>query len=156
MIPNTLEPSSTPATSSPRTAGCPIRSASSPRSLAAIRMAARTRRKWATGMLERRLGAGMEGERALDEWEIDAVPVLGLDGDPRRVARPRDPERRRLAQDRIGGGHEPALEHVVGDRGRDAGLEPHRIEQAVVAKIDFADVHAVVQRGDEKQQREET
>ena len=34
-MPSTLRPSSTPATSSPSTAGCPIRSASSPRSLAA-------------------------------------------------------------------------------------------------------------------------
>ena len=117
----------TPASSSPSTAGWPIRSAASPSSLAPTRMAARVRKKrgdvhaprprpggggrrarrWRRRGAPRRkaraaLRRGAEEEGVLEERKLDTIAVLGLDGDP-AAATAIDPEAGCLPENGVGG-----------------------------------------------------
>src|SRR5262245_48220313 len=176
-MPSTLPPRRTPASSSPRTAGWPIRSAASPSSFAEARMAASTRKKRATftpsaaaargkavartaiatrarpDPLKRGFGARAEEEGVLEEREIDTIAVFGLDGDP--LPRAIDPEARVPPEDGVGGGREPTADHGVVHGRRHLRLEAHRVLEPVEPKVHLPDVHAIVCRGDKEQQRDE-
>ena len=71
-----------------------------------------------------------DGRRAARHALRYSVWMVILDGDPPRY----DVELGRLTQDRVRRPLEAALDHVVPDGRRDAGLEPHRVLDAVVAE----------------------
>ena len=90
----------------------------------------------------------------LEERKIDTLAVLGLNGDP--ALRAIDVEPRYLSEDRVGGGGQSAVDHIVVPDGRgQLRLESHRVEQAVVSQVDLTDVHAVVECRDEERQAEQ-
>src|SRR5690242_3202981 len=111
--PSAEPPSSAPATSSPSTAGCPIRSASSPSTFAAMRMAARVRNSLATSTLERLLDAWTEHEGLLEEGQVHRLAVFSLDRDHVVASAPGDAKRRRGAEQRVGLGREAGADDLV-------------------------------------------
>src|SRR5882672_2768446 len=170
-------PSRMPARSSPITAGCPRRSNASPANFAASSMIANTVKKRATsippsaapsargrpaarahrGGLKRLRRLGLVVEGVVEQRELDGLAVLGLDHDLPRRRPPRDFDLLGLARetDILRGGLDAAADRAVVERGGKLGLGLHLVEQAIVPEEQFTDVDAVVQRPDQKEQRDE-
>src|SRR5882724_1345931 len=171
-------PSRMPASSSPITAGCPRRSNSSPANFPASSMIANTVKKRATSMppaaptpmtrgrpaarahvgrLKRLRRLGMEVEGVVEQREIDRLAVLGLDHNLPRRRPSGDPDLLGLGRepDILCGGLDAAADRAVVERGGKLGLGLHFVEQAIVPEEQFTDVDAVVQRPDQKEQRDE-
>src|SRR5438552_2246770 len=175
MTPSTLDPRTMPATSSPSTAGCPSRSASSAENLPATSISPSTPKKRTTSpspaaapsrsggraaqshALHRLRDVGMELEGVGEEREIDRLAVLRVDLDLAGRSPAHDPHvpRRVRQPDLLHGGLEPALDGAVVERGREARLRLDFVQEAVVAKIHLADVDAVVERRDKDQERKQ-
>jgi hypothetical protein len=91
----------------------------------------------------------------LEEGKLDTIAVLGLDGDPSWAAI--DPEAESLSENGVRRGDQSAVDYgVVLDVWRKLRLKAHCVEQPIVAKVDFADVDAVIERRDEEEKGEET
>src|SRR5690349_1821351 len=149
-MPSAEPPRSAPATSSPSTAGCPMRSASSPSTFAAMRIAASARSSLATSTLERLLDARTELEGLLKEGEVDGLAVLRLDRDGVVAPVPGNTKRRRGAQERVGLGRETGANDVVGVLVGEHGLLLHVVLELIEPPVDAADVDSVVHRGAER------
>src|SRR5689334_5093588 len=113
-------------------------------------MAARARKNPATFTLQRLLGPGAERKGSLEEREVDALAIFGVDDDA--AVGPLNAELRGVAQQRVGLGGQTVLDHVVGVLPREDRLLPHVVEQLVVAPVDAADVDAVIRRRQEEHQ----
>src|SRR6266566_3343993 len=169
-------PSRMPARSSPITAGCPRRSNASPANFAASSMIANAVKKRATsispaapstrgrpaarahrGGLKRLRRLGMEVEGVVEQRELDRLAVRGLDHDLPRRRPPRDFNLLGLGRetDILRGGLDAAADRAVVEGGGKLGLGLHLVEQAIVPEEQFTDVDAVVQRPDQKEQRDE-
>ncbi len=102
-----------------------------------------------------RLRARAEHERVMEEGQLDTLLVLGLDGDLGRRSAAIHVELGRLTQDRVRRPLQAALDHVISDGRRDAGLEPHRVLDTVEPNVHLSDVNPVVQRDREERQRDQ-
>src|SRR2546429_1971125 len=169
-------PSTMPARSSPITAGCPRRSNSSPANFPASSMIANTVKKRATsippaaptrrgtpaakahvGRLKRLRRLGTEVEGVVEQRQIDALAVFGLDNDLPRRGAPRDPDLLGLGRktDVLRSGLDPAADGAVVEGGGKLGLGLHLVQQPIVPEEQLTDVDAVVQRPDQEEQRNE-
>src|SRR2546422_2182658 len=175
MTPSTLDPRTMPATSSPSTAGCPSRSASSAENFPATSISPSTPKKRTTSpspaaapsrsggraaqshALHRLRDVGMELEGVVEEREIDRLAVLRVDLDLAGRSPADDPDvpRRVRQPDLLRGGLEPALDGAVVERRREARLRLDFVQEAVVAEVHLADVDAVVERRDEDEERKQ-
>src|SRR5260370_38040745 len=139
-------PSTMPASSSPITAGWPRRSNASPANFPASSMIANTVKKRATsippaapsmrgrpaakahvGRLKRLRRLGMEVEGVVEQRQIDALAVLGLDHDLSRRDAPQDLDLLGLGRetDILRGGLDPAADGAVVEGGVDVGPGLH-------------------------------
>src|SRR5690348_6765997 len=169
-------PSTMPASSSPITAGWPRRSNASPANFPASSMIANTVKKRATsippaaprmtgkpaaraqmGGLKRLRRLGMEVEGVVEQREIDALVVLGLDHDLPRRRTPHDLDLLGLGRetDILRGGLNPAADGAVVEGRGELGLGLHLVEQPIVPEEQLTDVDAVVQGPDQEEQRNE-
>src|SRR5438128_1066190 len=169
-------PSAMPASSSPITAGWPRRSNASPANFPASSMIANTVKKRATsippaaprmrgrpaakahvGTLKRLRRLGMEVEGVVEQRQIDALAVFGLDHDLPRRGAPRDPDLLGLGRetDVLRGGLDPAADGAVVEGGGELGLGLHLVQQPIEPEEQLTDVDAVVQGPDQEEQRNE-
>src|SRR5947208_8452300 len=169
-------PSAMPAKSSPITAGWPRRSNASPANFPASSMIANTVKKRATsippaaptmrgrpaakahvGRLKRLRRLGIEVEGVVEQRQIDALAVFGLDHDLPRRGAPRDPDLLGLGRetDVLRGGLDPATDRAVVEGGGELGLGLHLVEQPIVPEEQLTDVDAVVQRPDQYEERDQ-
>src|SRR5712692_4901480 len=169
-------PSTMPASSSPITAGWPRRSNASPANFPASSMIANTVKKRATsippaaptmrgrpaakahvGRLKRLRRLGMEVEGVVEQRQIGALAVLGLDHDLSRRGAPHDPDLLGLGRetDILRGGLDPAADGAVVEGRSELGLGLHLVQKPVVPEEQLTNVDAVVQRPDQEEQRNE-
>src|SRR5689334_22244798 len=153
--PSAAPPSRAPATSSPSTAGCPMRSASSPSTFAAMRMAARARNSLAMSTLERLHDARTQHEGLLEQRKIHRLAVLGLDGDFVVAAAADDAECGGRAQQRIGLRREPGADDLVRVLAGEDGLLLHVVLELIEPPVDPADVDSIVGRCHEQGRADE-
>src|SRR3989442_37179 len=145
-------PSAMPAKSSPITAGWPRRSNASPANFPASSMIANTVKKRATsippaaprtrsrpaakahgGGLKRLRRLGMEVEGGVEQRQIDALAVFGLDHDRPRRGAPRDPGLLGPGRktDARGSGLGPPGDGGGGEGGGERGLGRRLVQQPV-------------------------
>src|SRR5438132_13245469 len=156
-----------PAKSSPITAGWPRRSNASPANFPASSMIANTVKKRATsippaaprtrsrpaakahgGGLKRLRRLGLVVEGVVEQRQIDALAVLGLDHDLPRRGAPRDPDLLGLGRetDVLRGGLDPAADGAVVEGGGELGLGLHLVQQPIVPEEQLTDVRSEERR----------
>src|SRR5437879_1849442 len=175
MILSAPAPSTMPTTSSPSTAGWPSRSTSSPAILAATTTTARKGKKRTTGRspaapsssgrsaarasgLQRLVGSRMELEGVVEQRQVDRLAVSRLNADFPRRESPADIDVLGGVlgdADILDGRLEAAADRAVVERRGDPRLRLHLVEESVVAEVDLADVHPVVEQPHEDEQRDE-
>src|SRR3989454_10521187 len=127
------------------------------RSRADLRRRVQTTRLAARHALKRLRDVGMELEGVVEEGETARLAVLRVDLDLAGRSPADDPDvpRRFRQPDLLRGGLDAALDGAVVQRGREARLRPHFVQEAVVTEVHLADAEAVVERPDEDQEQKQ-
>src|SRR2546425_705803 len=100
----------------------------------------------------------MKREGVIEQRQMHRFGVGRFDLDPPPLGAAGDPDLLRLVRqtDVLRGRLDATADGAVVERGGELGLRLHLVDQAVVPEKHFADVDAVVQHGDEHEQREQT